>query len=198
MSLTRNIFGALALSLAVAATSQAQGHPVWVSARSGGFNGLANLDAATSTNLKKAGYNVGATVGVELQRYIAVRGDFTFAQNQLRSGGVNTGNHLNRFFYDAAVQLQYPNSSGFEPYLLAGGGAVTLHENGAHVSSKTTGAGTFGLGINYAIPGTGFGVFAEGQGWVYKLNGLDGFLSGYDKTQVDLGWSGGISYRIML
>jgi Outer membrane protein beta-barrel domain len=198
MSFTKKVLGALALSFVLVAPAMAQGHPVWFSVRSGGFNALTNLDAATATNFKKVGYNVGATAGMDLQRYVGVRVDFTVAQNQLRTGGVNTGNHLNRFFYDAAVQLQYPTAIGLEPYVLAGGGAVTLHQNGANVSNKTRGAGTFGLGVHYAIPGTGFGVFAEGQGWVYKASNLDGFLSGADKTQVELGWSGGISYRVTL
>lgn len=104
---------------------------------------------------------------------------------------------LNRFFYDAAVQFQYPTAIGLEPYLFAGGGAVTVHEVGTNGQDKTKGTGTFGLGLSYTIPRTGLGLFAEGKGWLYEASNLNGGLSPYDKLQVEAGWSGGLSYRIL-
>jgi len=97
--------------------------------------------------------------------------------------------------YDAAVQLQYPTASGLEPYVFAGGGAVTLHQVGTSGQNKTRAAGTFGLGLNYQVPNSPFGVFAEGKSWLYKLENMSGALAGFDKTQFDVAWSGGISYR---
>lgn len=196
MSFTRNLMGALALSAVLAAPALAQDHAVWFAAKSGGFNAVTNLDDAGTTNFKRAGYNVGGAVGVDLLRYVAIRADFSFARNQLRSNTVPTGDKLNRFFYDAAVQLQYPTSVGLEPYLFAGGGAVTLHEVGTTGQNTTKPTGTAGLGVNYTVPGTGLGLFAEGQGWIYKAKDLNGFLAGYDKTQVEVEWGGGVSYRL--
>ena len=107
-----------------------------------------------------------------------------------------SGIRTNRFFYDAALQLQYPTSSGFEPYVFAGGGAVTVHQVGTSGQDKTRGAGTFGLGLNYLIPNSRFGVFAEGKSWLYKFSKMSGPFAGFDKTQLELAWSGGVSVRL--
>jgi opacity protein-like surface antigen len=196
MSNKRRLGGALILALTLAAPAAAQGRAVFLFARGGGYNGLSNLDAAGTSDFKKVGFNVGGGVGVQLHRNVSVRGDLTFARNELRDNQLATGTKLNRFFYDAALQLQYPTASGLEPYLFAGGGAVTLHEVGTSGQNKTKPAGTFGLGFNYRIPNTQFGLFAEGKSWLYKLNGMQGALAGVDKTQYDVAWSGGVSYKL--
>jgi len=202
MSITRRLGGALfALALATPAVAQDRGivqdRGVFFSARGGGFNGLSNLtDAGPAADFKKVGFSVGGGVGVQLHRYVTVRGDFTFARNELRNDQLATGSKLNRYFYDAALQLQYPTASGLEPYLFAGGGGVTLDEVNSSSASKTRGAGTFGVGFNYRVPNSPFGLFVEGKSWVYKLNGMGGALTGIDKTEFDVAWSGGVSYKL--
>ena len=195
MSLARSAIGALVITLAASIPAAAQGHAFRLSARGGGFNGLTNLNDAGSADFKKLGYNLGGGIGVEVNKYVTLRGDFNFARNELRTNNIATGLKTNRFFYDGAVQLQYPTTSGLEPYAFAGGGAVTVHQVGTSGQNKTLGAGTFGLGLNYQIPGTPVGVFAEGKSWLYKLDKLSGQLAGYNKTQFDVAWTGGISYR---
>lgn len=197
MSFTRSILGAVAVALMVAGPVAAQDRAVRVFARSGGFNALTDLNDAGTADFNKAGYLVGGGVGVQVHRFVTLRGDFTFARNELRTNGVETGDKLNRYFYDAAIQLGLPTASGFEPYVFAGGGAVTLHQVGSAVSDETKLAGTYGLGLNYTIPRTGFGLFVEGKGWLYEMSNLNGFLAGYDKLQTEIGWSGGVSYRIL-
>ena len=202
MSIAQRLGGALfALALATPVVAQDRGivqdRAVFFSARGGGFNGLSNLtDAGSEADFKKVGFNVGGGVGVQVNRYVAVRGDFTFARNELRNNQVATGAKLNRYFYDAALQLQYPTASGIMPYIFAGGGGVTLDEVNFSTPSKTKGAGTFGLGFNYRIPNSPLALFAEGKSWVYKLNGMGGPLTGIDKTQFDVAWSGGASYQL--
>jgi opacity protein-like surface antigen len=202
MSSTRRLGGALfALVLATPAVAQSrdivQDRAVFLFARGGGFNGLSSLtDVGPTADFKKVGFNVGGGVGVQLHRYVSVRGDFTFARNELRNNDVATGAKLNRYFYDAALQLQYPTVSGLEPYLFAGGGGVTLNEVNSSSPSKTKPAGTFGLGFNYRIPNLPLGLFVEGKGWLYKLDGMGGALTGIDKTQFDVAWSGGASYKL--
>jgi outer membrane protein with beta-barrel domain len=195
MSYSRSALGALVLTLGAASVAFAQDHAVRVFARGGGYNALTNLNDAGTSDFKKVGYNVGGGIGVQANRYLTVRGDFSFGRNELRSNQVATGIRTNRFFYDAAVQLQYPTASGLEPYLFAGGGAVTLHQVGTSGQNKTRAAGTFGLGLNYQVPKSPFGIFAEGKSWLYKLENMSGALAGFDKTQFDVAWSGGISYR---
>ena len=199
VSITRRLGGALfALALATPALAQdrdiVQDRAVFFSARGGGFNGLS--DVGPTADFKKVGFNVGGGVGVQLHRYVSVRGDFTFARNELRNDLVATGAKLNRYFYDAALQLQYPTASGLEPYIFAGGGGVTLNEVNTSSPSKTKPAGTFGLGFTYRIPNSPFGLFAEGKSWLYQLDGMSGALSGVDKTQFDVAWSGGASYKL--
>jgi len=186
---------AFAAAIWTPSTVHAQEHAVTVFAHGGGFNGLSNLNDAGTVDFSKIGYNVGGGLAVQLQRYVALRGDLTYARNQMQINGADAGTKLNRFFYTGAVQLQVPTSSGFMPYVYAGGGAVTLHEVGTSGQNKTKGAGVFGLGLDYQVPGSQFGVFAEGTGWLWKASNLNGSLSQYDKTQFDLGWSGGVSYR---
>jgi hypothetical protein len=195
MSFTRSALGALVIALGAGQSAVAQDHAVRLFAHGGGYNALTNLNQAGTSDFKKVGYNLGGGVGVQASKYLAFRGDFNFGRNELRTNAVATGVRTNRFFYDAAIQLQYPTSSGFEPYVFAGGGAVTVHQVGTSGQNKTRGTGTFGLGLNYQIPRSGFGLFVEGKSWLYKLDQMSGALAGFDKTQYEVAWSGGISYR---
>ena len=198
MTFTRSFLGAAALALAVAGPVAAQDRAVRLFARSGGFNAVTNLDNAGSADFNKVGLNVGGGVGVQLHRFVTLRGDLTFARNELQTNGVDTSDRLNRFLYTVGVQLQYPTAIGLEPYAFLGGGAVTLHQVGTSGQDKTRAAGTFGLGLNYTIPHSRLGLFVEGQGWVYDLSKMNGFLSAYDKRQVEIGWSVGLSYSLPL
>jgi len=190
----RSVVSALTLALA-AVPLAAQDRGVVFFARGGGFNGLSTLDDPGTRDFKRVGYNVGGGVGVQLQRYVTLRGDFNFNRNEMRLNDLRTGTKVNRLFYDAALQLQYPTASGFEPYVFAGGGAVTIDESGVS-ATETKGAGTFGLGFNYRFPNSPFGLFVEGKSWVYNTSGLRGSLAGFDKTQYELAWSGGLSYKV--
>ncbi len=166
------VLGALVLGLVLAGPASAQDKPVTIALRSGGFNSLSQLNAGGTANLKKVGYDVGGSVGVDLSRYLGVRADFTFARNQLRQNGIDSGKHLNRSFFDAALQVRYPASNGLRPYAFLGGGGVALDPAGSA------------------------GFFIEGKSWLYKLEGLNGSLASYDRTQFDIAWSAGLSYRL--
>ncbi|NLG63122.1 MAG: porin family protein [Candidatus Cloacimonetes bacterium] len=196
MSRYTRILGALALTFVLAQGAQAQERGVTFAVRGGGFNSLTDLNDAGTADFKKTGYSLGATAGIDLHRYVALRGDFTFARNELQQDGRETGSDLNRFFYDGAVQLQYPTSSGWRPYLFVGAGAVTLHPVGTSGSDKTKFAGTGGLGVSYTLPSSNVGFFVEGKSWLYELSDLGGPLADFDDTQFDVTWTAGVSYRI--
>jgi hypothetical protein len=168
-----------------------------ISGRGGGFSGLTDLSDSPNADLE-TGFNVGGAVAVQVHKYLAIRGDFTFGRSELRTNGVVAGTHLNEFFYGGAIQVQYPTSSGLTPYVFGGGGAVTIHEENTTGQNKTKGAGSFGLGLSYRIPRTRLELFAEGSGLVYQHKNFSGSTTGFDKTQVDAAYSGGISYRIEL
>ena len=197
MSFRRTALGALVIALAAGAgqSAAAQDRGITVFARGGGYNALTDLNDAGTSDFKKVGYSLGGGVAVQASRYLSFRGDFNFARNELRTNAVATGDRFNRFFYDAAVQLQYPVASGLEPYAFAGGGAVTVHEVGTSGQNKTRGAGTFGLGLNFRLPNSPVGFFLESKSWLYRLENMSGGLAGFDKTQFELAWSGGLSYR---
>lgn len=165
----------------------------------GGYSPLAHLDDSDLVDFK-TGFNLGGGAAYQINRYVAVRGNFTWARTQGRDrtstliSGIE-GFKFNRFLYDGDVQLRYPFRVGVAPYVFAGGGGITTRRPDSFTAagltrSFTKGAGKFGLGVGYQIPSSHVGVYAEGATWVYKWDRL-----GFDKTQYDTAWSGGISYR---
>ncbi len=187
------LFAVLTTSPAFA--QEGEGRGVVVFAQGGGFSPLTHLDELGSTDFK-TGYNVGGGVAYQVNRYVAVRGNFTFARAEARYAGAGTindiaGTKFNRFLYDADVQLRYPLKGGAAPYVFVGGGAVTVKQDVTpEQPSFTKGAGKVGVGLSYRIPRSNVGLYVEGAGWLYKWD-----RNGFDKTQFDTTWSGGISYR---
>ena len=122
-----------------------------------------------------------------------MRGTFDFA----RAEGEGTGNsfsgqEFNHYFYGGDVQLRYPTTSGIAPYVLLGAGAVTIdNADNTAFESFTKFAGKGGAGIEYVVPGSNFGLFGQATTYVYQYD-----QSGFDKTQADLLWTGGLSYRL--
>jgi hypothetical protein len=197
MSWHARVLGAVAvLGLSLVQPAIAQERAVGIAVRGGGFNGLASLNDSGTDDFKQVGYNVGGAVTVDLHEYVALRGDFTFARNELQHDEIETGLELNRYFYDAALQLQYPGATGWTPYAFVGVGGVTLDPVGSADDTKSKVAGTAGLGLGYTIPGIGLGIFAEGKSWLYELSELDGGLASFDRNQLDVTWSAGFSYRL--
>lgn len=99
---------------------------------------------------------------------------------------------MNRYFYGGDVQLRYPTASGIAPYLILGAGSVTI-DNPDNVAFNrfTKFAGQGGLGLEYLLPRGNVGFFAQGGSYVYDFD-----RNGVNKTQVDVLWTGGLSYRI--
>lgn len=194
----RPILGALAVASLAVTSAHAQGtsrHPLTISVRGGGFSSLSDLNDAGTLDTK-TGYSLGTGVGLQISRHVVVRTDFTFGRDELRNGGADTGIHLNKFMYTAAIQLQQPFSNGLTPYIFAGGGGITVHEQGTTDSDKTKAAGVGGLGLRYRLADSRWSVFTEGLGYLYKVRDFQGSLAGLDKTQFDASWTGGLSISI--
>lgn len=84
--------------------------------------------------------------------------------------------------------LRYPLAVGagtFIPYVLGGAGAVSLHQLDSD-STWTRFAGNVGAGIEYRF--SRIGVRAEARDYVYTFDRY-----GYDKTQHDIAWQGGVT-----
>jgi hypothetical protein len=83
--------------------------------------------------------------------------------------------------------------SGFAPYLLAGAAAITIDGRSIPTLGRFTSfAGKAGIGAEYSLP-SGFRFFVQGASYIYKFD-----RGGFDKTQADLLWNGGLSYRFQL
>jgi opacity protein-like surface antigen len=159
-------------------------------ANGGGNSSLTDLDEAGTTSLQ-TGWTAGGGVGWQFNRYIAVRGTFDYAQADLEGPGAINSQSLDHYFYGGDVQLRYPTASGFAPYLLLGAGAVTI-DNPDNVTFDrfTKFAGKGGVGLEYVLPRSNFGLFAQAQSYIYEFD-----RNGFDKTQADLLWTGGLTYR---
>jgi len=182
----------LAPSVATAQSSQSLDRPtVVLFANGGGNNSLTDLNDAGTTSLR-TGWTAGGGAGVQINRYVALRGTFDFAQAKGDNGTSISGQQLNHYFYGGDLQLRYPTASGIAPYVLLGAGAVTIdNPDNAAFNRFTKFAGKGGVGLEYTIPRSNFGLYAQASSYVYKFD-----RNGFDKTQADLLWTGGLSYRL--
>jgi opacity protein-like surface antigen len=195
--LTRSTVAA-ALLLALPAAISAQTHSpalenrpaVVLFANGGGYSPLTDLNSTGNASLR-TDWGLGGGAGVQLNRYVAVRGVFDYAQTRGQDGSIAfSSDKLRHYFYGGDVQLRYPTTSGFAPYLLAGAGAVTIDSDNPSFGRFTKLAGKGGVGVEYQLPENGLGLFAQGSSYIYKFD-----RSGFDKTQWDLLWTAGLSYR---
>lgn len=190
------ISAALLLSLltpaAALAQSPADQRGVVLFANGGGNSAVTDLNDAGTASLS-TGWTAGGGVGWQFNPYVAVRGTFDFARAE-GHGAANAfnGQHFNQYFYGGDVQLRYPTASGFAPYLLLGAGAVTVdNADATGFDSFTKFAGKGGLGVEYALPRSNLGLFAQAASYIYQFD-----RNGFDKTQADLLWTAGLSYRL--
>jgi opacity protein-like surface antigen len=182
----------LAPGVATGQTSQSIDRPtVVLFANGGGNNSLTDLNDAGTTSLK-TGWTAGGGAGVQINRYVALRGTFDFTQAKGENGTSISGQQLNHYFYGGDLQLRYPTPSGLAPYVLLGAGAVTIdNPDNAAFNRFTKFAGKGGVGLEYTIPRSNFGLYAQASSYVYQFD-----RNGFDKTQADLLWTGGLSYRL--
>lgn len=190
---------ALALALVAPVALNAQ-TPTWshpalvVFGQAGGNTALTDLNEAKTAELR-TGWTAGGGVGLEFNRYFAVRGTFDIARSKVEGVGAGTLNSqkLTHYFYGGDIQLRYPLASGFAPYLLVGAGAVTVDNTEDNSFTRFTKfAGRGGLGFEY-VTRSKVGLFAQGVASAYKLG-----RAGFDKTQADVLWTAGLSYRVQL
>ncbi len=181
-----------------------EGRHAMIFVNGGGWNDLRNLDNSGTADFK-TGWNVGGGVGAQITSWMAIRAVYTFSQARGRDVAGFTpvdGVQFDRHYYGGDLQFRAPMAAGFSPYVFVGGGAVTVSPQSNALlfspatgfqynnDSFTEGAGRFGIGFEYQIPNTGLGLFAQGDGWVYKWNAF-----GANRTQVDTNWGVGLSYR---
>jgi opacity protein-like surface antigen len=162
-------------------------------ANGGGYSPLTDLNANGTASLN-TGWSLGGGAGIQANRFVALRAVFDFGQDKGDAGSTAfAGQKIRRYFYGGDVQLRYPMASGFAPYVLAGVGAVTIDPvNDPFLDRFTNLAGKAGLGAEYNMA-NGLGLFVQGTSYFYKFD-----RAGLDKTQADLLWNAGLSYRYRL
>ena len=160
-------------------------------ANGGGNSSLTDLNDAGTASLK-TGWTAGGGAGVQINRYVALRGTFDFAQAKGDVGTPIAGpKQLNRYFYGGDLQLRYPTASGLAPYVLLGAGAVTIDNPDNSPSTASPSSPARAAGVEYTLPRSNFGLYAQASSYVYQFD-----RNGFDKTQADLLWTGGLSYRL--
>ena len=197
MSVKKWVVAVLVMGSTLASQANAQDKAVGFAVRGGVFNAVTSLDEASTADFQKTGYNAGVGISLDLTKYFAIRADANLARTELQINDVETGIDMSRLFYDAALQVQYPISNGFKPYLFVGAGAVRLHAVGQDVDDETRFAGTGGLGVTYTVPGTNLALGIEGKSWLYSLP-EDDDNDEFTKTQFEASWNAVVSYRIPL
>jgi opacity protein-like surface antigen len=162
-------------------------------ANGGGYSPVTDLNSDGSASLN-TGWSLGGGAGIQLNRFVAVRGTFDYGSDKGDpSSTAFAGERLKHYFYGGDVQLRYPTQSGLTPYVLAGAGAVTVDgRNIPTLGRFTRFAGKAGLGVEYNLP-SGLGLFVQGTSYIYKFD-----RGGFDKTQADVLWNAGLSYRYSL
>jgi opacity protein-like surface antigen len=171
--------------------AQQRTHTVILSVYGGGADHLADLQSSPPVWFMP-GYDLGASVGLELNRYFAVHGDFTYTRNPTQGRSMFAGSDVNRFFYGAHLEARYPLSIGFSPFAFAGVGAVSIDQLGVdQFDPFTKPAGMVGGGVFYSLPRSRVEVFGEVKGLTYKWD-----RAGFDRQMFDVTYSIGASYRL--
>lgn len=191
MKLVAHLAASVLACLVVTAPLAAQDRALVLSLYGGGADHLADLQSSSQVWFMP-GYNLGVSVGVQLNQYVAVHGDFTYTRNPSRGTTLFAGSDVNRFFYGAHVEGRYPFTNGFAPFAFAGLGAVSVDQLGVdRFEPFTRPAVMYGGGMFYAIPRSRLEVFGEIKGLTYRWN-----AAGFHRTMFDVTYSAGASYRL--
>lgn len=153
----------------------------------GGLSGAANLNPAGTADWR-LGWAGSIDASYWVLPRVGLRVSGTWAQDSLRGGSLAGRGRFNKFAYDAGVVLRYPLAAGagtLVPYVLGGAGAISVHQLDSD-STWTKFAGNFGAGLEYRF--SRIGLRAEGRDYVYTFDRY-----GFDKTQHDIAWQGGVT-----
>jgi hypothetical protein len=170
--------------------AQRASEPRWaVGGSVGGASSTRNLASSVDW---RTGWSASADLTYWLRKSVGLRGDAAFARNDLRGAGaaLPAGNKFNKFSYvgEAVLRPAEVAKPRLEPYVIGGLGAVSIHETGSS-STFTRFAGDVGAGVGYRLGR--LGIRAEGRDVMYKFDRY-----GFDKTQHDVMWDGGVTIRL--
>ena len=174
-------------ALRAQSASSVAGERLTLAAAFGGLSGAANLNDAGTADWR-LGWAATVNATYWPQQYIGLRASGGWAQDSARATTFVGRGKFNKFNYEADVVLRYPVGAGSStviPYVLGGAGAISVHQLGSD-STWTKFAGNFGAGLEYRFGQLGLRL--EGRDYVYTFD-----RNGFDKTQHDVAWQGGVT-----
>ena len=196
MQVIRRAFGISCLAACLAAPLRAQdSRELVLQVNGGAIHGLASIDRNRVYDTE-TGLSLSGSLGVKVIDRLVARADVNYAKTPLRFHGAELGSDIDRLFASLIAQIQFPGSSGLNPYVLAGGGAVFLNQHATTDPKKTVAHFLTGLGLGYRIGQTGVSMHAEGRVYLYQPRGLVGGDRDESRFQGDLAFSAGLSYAI--
>jgi hypothetical protein len=144
----------------------------------GGTNSLRDLEPRRNFGLD-AGYNLGAGVALPLSDSAAVRASYAFSRAESNAvfGVPMATQEFDRKYIGAGLRLKpLLGSDSVRPLLSAGLGLVNVSATQPLSSFRdndfTKPAGRFGVGLEYQLPRSPFGLYTEASGWLYEWDGF--------------------------
>jgi hypothetical protein len=160
---------ALALAAGVPRPLSAQGQALVLSVHGGRHTPLVNLTDTGDDMV--SGFSFGGGVALQLNRSVALRGMLTYHRTRYRGTPVALADSGAAQYVAAAdVQVGWPGTSAFVPYIYVGGGAVATDWDDPAEDGSTRLAGRFGVGLN-RVGGLG-AWFLEVGGLIYEFNDI--------------------------
>lgn len=185
--------GVWALALTTLAGSPLAAQGGWlIIGRGGVLSPRTNLNVTGSQDFK-SGTSFGGGIGYQFVDNVSLRLDVDYSTTEWRILEDSEGD-FNKLFVGATWQFQKNGASGITPFLTAGGGAVRVTDKEVS-ESKWFGSAHIGVGLGYRVQNSGFMVFAEGVGHLYKMADLGQIHLTAPQQQFDVGLQGGIKYN---
>jgi len=193
---TRAGFAALAVVAVVAfgapvspLMAQTSGTVLGVSGFGGFTTDPGGFDVFRDTKFDAA-YHFGAALSFRMSPNVVARVDVSKAYSTGEETTALAGEvvDFNRTYFGVAVEARFP-VSGVTPYLLAGGGMVTLDRTAPSRNYKFSEvAGRLGGGLAVPLSDSSVEFFVEGSKWFY------GRVSTGEGTQFDTSVSAGLTF----
>lgn len=195
MSVIRRAVVAALGAAAIAAVPAVAQHSLVIGAFGGGYTHINNLNTISGQNADfRPGYNLGGTVGVQLNKRVGIHGDLTFARSQARGLTSFAGANVDRLFYGAHVELSHAFAPAFKGYVFGGGGVIHVAQSSPQVFTPFNHpAGMVGLGMFLSVPRSNFDIMLEGKSLIYKFD-----RGGFDRNLWDVTYAIGLTYRVPL
>lgn len=161
----------------------------------GGYTHVNNLNSISGQPADfRPGYNIGGTVGVQLNRIVSLHSDLTFARSEARGVTPFAGANVDHLFYGVHAEVAYRMMAGIKGYAFGGGGVIHLAQSSPQAFTPfNKPAGMLGLGMFVTVPGSNFDVMLEGKSLIYKFD-----RAGFDRTLWDVTYAVGLAYRVPL